>query len=91
MRISTNFAAHSGTTRAIEQLNVEPHPPRQSHTCMVWGLFKGGVYFKYGMHQIHVHVLQNKGYGGNLSTLHVPRYSMYGLKFHCKDMGVNYM
>ena len=57
-----SFAAHSGTTCATEQLNVEPRPPRQSHTRMVWGLFKGGVYFEYGMHQIHVHVLQNKGY-----------------------------
>ena len=45
MRISTSFAARSGGTRAIEQLIVEPHPPRISHMRMVRELFKGRVYF----------------------------------------------
>ena len=29
----------------IELLNIEPHPPNQSRTRMVWELFEGGVYF----------------------------------------------
>ena len=45
MMILTSNAAHSGATRTIEKLNVEPHPPRQLRICMVWGLFKGGIYF----------------------------------------------
>ena len=43
--ISASFAAHCGTIYAIEHLNVEPRPPRYSHTWMVQGLFNGGVYF----------------------------------------------
>ena len=45
MRISTSFAARSGGTCAIEQLIIEPGPPRISCMHMVGELFKAGVYF----------------------------------------------
>ena len=81
-----SFAAHSGTTCATEQLNVDPRPPRQSHTHGVgtiqgWGLFRIWYASNTCTCTAEQRVL------GNLSTIHVPKYSVYGLKISLQKHG----